>query len=122
LLQNRRSAQSVGNLGALRTLDLSGFFELTALPESVGNLGALQTLDLTVCFELTALPESVGNLGALHTLDLAGCDKLTSLPASISQLTQLDETSRDHVEAVLRGAPTAVLAVCAGPYSVPRVI
>jgi hypothetical protein len=60
-----------------------------------------------LCYQLAALPESVGNLGALRTLDLIRCFNLKSLPASISQLTQLDETSRKHVEAILRGAPTA---------------
>ncbi len=38
---------------------------LTALPESVGNLGALQTLDLTDCKRLTALPASVLQLTQL---------------------------------------------------------
>ncbi len=84
-----------------------------ALPESVGNLGALQMLDLSKCQNLTApglpaLPESVGNLGALQTLGLSGCSKLKTLPASISQLTQLDEDSRWHVEARLRGALTTL--------------
>ena len=82
--------------------------ELTALPESVGNLSALHTLDLSYCSKLTALPESVGNLGALQTLHLFRCKNLKLLPASISQLTQLDEASRKSVEAILRGAPTAL--------------
>ena len=95
---------------------------MTVVPDSVGKFTALRSLNLMYCNELTALPESVGNLGALHTLVLSGCEKLKTLPASISLLTQLDKHSRKHVEAILRGALTAVLAVCAGPYSVPRVV
>ena len=49
-----------------------------------------------------------GNLGALLTLNLTDCTKLKALPASISQLTQLDEASRKRVEAILRGAFTAM--------------
>ncbi len=92
--------ESVGSLRALLTLDLSGCDKLAALPESVGNLGALHTLDLSFCEKLAALPESVGNLGALHTLDLTHCLKLKMLPASICLLTQLDEASREQVEAI----------------------
>ena len=100
--------ESVGKFTALCTLKLLGCKKLTALPESVGNLGALLTLDLKDCSNLTALPESVGNLGALQTLNLSSCPKLKTLPATISQLKQLDEASRGHVEAILRGAPTAL--------------
>jgi hypothetical protein len=49
-----------------------------------------------------------GNLGALLTLDLRGCEQPKTLPASISQLKQLDGRSRKLVEAILRGAPTAL--------------
>jgi hypothetical protein len=87
---------------------------MTVVPESVGKFTALRTLNLSDCWELTALPESVGNLGALQTLDLSDCWKLKTLPASISQLTQLDEASREHVSAIERGALTAL--PCAGEY------
>jgi hypothetical protein len=100
--------ESVGNLSVLQTLDLTDCTRLKSLPASVGNLGALYTLNLQRCEKLTALPESVGNLGALHTLGLSECSKLKTLPATISQLTQLDFDSREEVEAILRGAPTAL--------------
>ena len=100
--------EAVGKFTALRTLMLSGCEKLAVLPESAGNLGALLTLNLDWCSKLTALPESVGNLGALHTLDLSGCRMLKTLPASITQLSQLDEASRERVEAILRGALTAL--------------
>ncbi len=61
----RQAARSVGNFGALQTLNLSGCTKLATLPESLGNLTALQTLDLFGCTNLATLPESVGNLGAL---------------------------------------------------------
>jgi hypothetical protein len=54
---------------------------MTVVPESRGNLGALRTPDLSCCRKLAALPESVGNLGALQTLDLDNCYKLKTLPA-----------------------------------------
>ena len=54
---------------------------------------------------MTVVPESFGNLGALLTLNLTDCTKLKTLPASISQL---DEASRKRVEAILRGALTAM--------------
>ena len=60
------------------------------------------------CENLAALPESVGNVGTLHMLWLKDSDNLKALPASISQLTQLDEASRERVEAILRGALTAL--------------
>ena len=72
------------------------------------NLGALRTLNLSYCEKLTALPASVGNLGALQTLNFSYCSHLTTLPASILQLTQLDEDSREQVEAILRGALAAL--------------
>jgi Leucine-rich repeat (LRR) protein len=43
---------------------------LTGLPESLGQLAALTTLDLSWCRALTGLPESLGQLAALTTLDL----------------------------------------------------
>ena len=91
----------------LQHLELSGA-RMTEVPESVGKFTALRTLKLTRCKKLTALPESVGDLGALQTLDLTGCTNLRTLPASISLLTQLDEASREQVEAILRGAPTTL--------------
>jgi hypothetical protein len=78
------------------------------VPESLGKFTALRTLKLSGREWLTALPKSVGDLGALQTLDLSGCTNLRTLPTSILQLTQLDEDSRERVEARLRGAPTTL--------------
>jgi Leucine-rich repeat (LRR) protein len=44
---------------------------LTGLPESLGQLAALTTLNLSRCRALTGLPESLGQLAALTTLDLS---------------------------------------------------
>jgi Leucine-rich repeat (LRR) protein len=49
---------------------------LTGLPESLGQLAALTTLDLSGCDALTGLPESLGQLAALTTLDLSGCRRV----------------------------------------------
>jgi internalin A len=78
--------ESVGNLTALTTLDLSGN-QLTAVPEPVGNLTALTWLDLSGN-QLTAVPESVGNLTALTWLDLSG-NQLIAVPESVGNLTAL---------------------------------
>ena len=39
--------------------------KLAALPESVGNLGALRTLGLTCCFKLKTLPATISQLTQL---------------------------------------------------------
>jgi hypothetical protein len=73
-------------LAALRASPPTDRFAVSAplddATASVGNLGALLTLNLFGCANLTALPESVGDLGALQTLDLSGCSNLKTLPAS----------------------------------------
>jgi hypothetical protein len=54
---------------------------LTGLPESLGQLAALTTLDLSWCRALTGLPESLGQLAALTTLDLSDCDRADEIAA-----------------------------------------
>jgi leucine-rich repeat protein SHOC2 len=49
---------------------------LTVLPESLGQLAALTTLNLSWCLALTALPESLGQLAALTTLDLSAVSRV----------------------------------------------
>ena len=46
-------------------MDLESCWDLTALPESVGNLGALHTLNLSSCAKLTTLPASISLLTQL---------------------------------------------------------
>ena len=81
--------ESLGQLTALATLTGRGNGALTRLPESLGGLVALETLDLCECSQLTGLPESLGRLTSLTTLDLSRCRNLHSLPESLGQLTAL---------------------------------
>ncbi|KAG5184014.1 hypothetical protein JKP88DRAFT_348536 [Tribonema minus] len=81
--------ESIGNLTALTSLDLSCCKVLSSLPPSFGNLTALTTLSMRYCERLTELPDSFGNLTALTSLSLAICERLTSLPDSFSNLTAL---------------------------------
>ena len=53
---------------------------LAALPAAIGELKALRMLDLSYCSHLVALPESIAGLDALTALRLGGCDKLTFPP------------------------------------------
>jgi Leucine-rich repeat (LRR) protein len=57
---------------------------LTSVPESLGNLTALKFLDLSGN-RLTSVPESLGNLTALRRLDLRD-NQLTVLPQRLADL------------------------------------
>jgi len=78
--------ESLGQLAALTTLNLSGCGALTGLPESLGQLAALTTLNLNGCGALTGLSDSLGMLSALAMLDLCRCDRVTRLPLSFAFL------------------------------------
>eukprot|EP00878_Enallax_costatus_P021924 GHUV01023236.1.p1 GENE.GHUV01023236.1~~GHUV01023236.1.p1 ORF type:complete len:438 (+),score=86.99 GHUV01023236.1:157-1314(+) len=86
-----KSPESLGQLTALRMLDLSGCYKLQSLPNSLGQLTALQVLHLNACAALTSLPESVGQLTALQVLHLFACGALMYLPESFGGLTALKE-------------------------------
>lgn len=80
---------SVGELTALITLDLSNCTELTLVPDTIGKLTALTTLKCMGCTNLSRLPEGIGNLCELKTLSLGGCEKLTTLPHRLGDLRAL---------------------------------
>jgi Leucine-rich repeat (LRR) protein len=46
---------------------------LKKLPSSIGQLNALKELNLNGCSNLKELPSSIGQLNALKKLDLNGC-------------------------------------------------
>jgi hypothetical protein len=81
--------ESIDNLTALTTLDISDCTGLTSLPQSIGNLTVLRHLNLRAAYSLTSLPESIGELAFLTTIYLHSCYSLTSLPESIGSLTAL---------------------------------
>jgi hypothetical protein len=74
--------KSLGNLTALRYLDLGGN-QLTTVPKSLGNLTALTDLDLGGN-QLTTVPKSLGNLTTLSRLDLND-NQLTAIPRRLAE-------------------------------------
>ncbi|XP_021834132.1 protein SUPPRESSOR OF npr1-1, CONSTITUTIVE 1-like [Prunus avium] len=63
----------------LEFLNLSGT-AVKELPPSIGNLVALRKLDLHVCKNLEVVPNSIYNLSNLKTLRFDGCSELKKLP------------------------------------------
>ncbi|KAG4977427.1 hypothetical protein JHK86_036901 [Glycine max] len=72
----------------LRVLSLSGYSNLTELPDSVGNLKYLHSLDLSNT-DIEKLPESTCSLYNLQILKLNGCRHLKELPSNLHKLTDL---------------------------------
>ncbi|KAI5350496.1 hypothetical protein L3X38_003387 [Prunus dulcis] len=73
----------------LMLLNLTGCFNLTAIPDLSGN-GALEKLILEHCTGLTKLHNSIGNLQTLVHLNLRQCSNLIQLPNDVSGLTKLE--------------------------------
>ncbi|VVA24110.1 PREDICTED: TMV resistance [Prunus dulcis] len=73
----------------LMLLNLTGCFNLTAIPDLSGN-GALEKLILEHCTGLTKLHNSIGNLQTLVHLNLRECSNLIQLPNDVSGLTKLE--------------------------------
>jgi disease resistance protein RPS2 len=71
------------NMQELKYLQICANEELQHLPESIGGLGSLQHLDVSGCWALEQLPESIGGLGSLQHLDISSCFALQQLPESI---------------------------------------
>jgi hypothetical protein len=92
--------ESFGQLWKLQCLNCRGCSQLATLPGSLGNLTALQQLNLSSCKQLTALPMSSSRLAELQLLDLGYCDKLAALPQSIGQLAKLRELHLDSCESL----------------------
>ncbi|KAG0587688.1 hypothetical protein KC19_2G183700 [Ceratodon purpureus] len=81
--------ENIKELKALTSLDLSWCSSLKELPESIKELKALTSLNLRRCSSLKELPESIKELKALTSLDLSGCSSLKELPESIKELKAL---------------------------------
>ena len=78
-----RFLENIWQLTGLKTLEISGFPNITTLPENIGTLENLQTLYITSCQKLSSLPESLAYLKNLKRFYVASCENL-----SISQAIQ----------------------------------
>lgn len=100
-------AASFSNITSLKVLDLSCTL-IESLPTSVGQLGELQFLNLTGCYLLKELPESICGLSRLQFLNLQSCESLVSLPDKIGDLQSLkhlnfDTYDKDRSTVIPRG-------------------
>ncbi|XP_045790417.1 putative disease resistance RPP13-like protein 1 [Trifolium pratense] len=78
----------IPTLRRLRVLSLSGYRNITILPDSIGSLGQLRYLDLSNT-RIESLPDTTCNLCNLQTLILSYCYHLVELPVHIGKLINL---------------------------------
>jgi hypothetical protein len=81
--------KNLGQLSQLSSLGLGGCRRLKQLPHSLSQLATLRSLDLRGCMDLQQLPDSLGQLSALRSLNLGGCSSLQQLPDNLGQLLAL---------------------------------
>ncbi|XP_016752367.1 receptor-like protein 43 [Gossypium hirsutum] len=91
---------SVGNLQALKYLDLSGNSFFQRFSVSITNLSSLEYLIISEANMCGGLPDSMGNLESLKFLDLSSNELSGQIPLSILNLTQLEylEIARNSLE------------------------
>ncbi|KAH0978140.1 hypothetical protein GBA52_027859 [Prunus armeniaca] len=82
----------------LEFLNLSGT-SVKELPTSIGNLVALRELDLHNCKNLEVVPDELFCLTSLQVLNLSGTE-IKSLPASIKQAAQLSRMFLDSCKSL----------------------
>jgi len=78
----------IPTLRRLRVLSLSGYKNITMLPDSIGSLVQLRYLDLSNT-SIERLPDTTCNLFNLQTLILSYCYHLVELPVHIGKLINL---------------------------------
>ncbi|KAI9126312.1 hypothetical protein K1719_002733 [Acacia pycnantha] len=80
----------------LEKIVLENCLKLSRIHESVGNLAALRDLNLTRCRELNELPNGISWLKNLESLCISECSKLKSLPENMVNLKSLRKLLADH--------------------------
>ncbi|KAI8012627.1 hypothetical protein LOK49_LG06G01614 [Camellia lanceoleosa] len=65
--------EALHHVPGLRSLSISGYQELTSLPEWSGNLMSLQSLCIWDCLKIPSLLHSFQSLTKLQTLSICGC-------------------------------------------------
>ena len=79
----------VGDLSALKTLDLSSNSLTGHIPSKIGDLSALKTLDLSSNSLTGAIPSKLGDLFGLESLLLSSNSLSGQIPESFNGLTKL---------------------------------
>ena len=80
--------ENLGNLKALKELDLSGT-TIKEFPSSIEGLTSLTLLTLRYCKNLVCLPSTICNLKLLECLDLFCCSNFDNLPNNLGNVKGL---------------------------------
>ncbi|RYQ81406.1 hypothetical protein Ahy_Scaffold1g107330 isoform B [Arachis hypogaea] len=79
------------NMQHVKTLRISDFPKLKALPHELSSLSSLQKLEIILCNELESFSENVlQGLCSLQSLKIHSCKKLRSLSEGVGHLTRLE--------------------------------
>lgn len=108
--------RELGQLRALKRLDLSFNRELSALPAEVGQLQRLESLNLRAT-RLSSLPDELGQLPCLRFLSLEA-SAMTSVPPCLFHLKSLrtldfyaPAIAREHLDALGRALPDCAIGI-----------
>ncbi|KAI5441709.1 putative disease resistance RPP13-like protein 1 [Lathyrus oleraceus] len=98
----------IPTLRRLRVLSLSGYRNITVLPDSLGSLVQLRYLDLSNT-RIESLPDTTCNLCNLQTLILSYCYHLAELPLHIGKLVNLRHLNISWT--IIKEMPMDILAL-----------
>ena len=107
-LKLHKMQENLGNLKALKELDMSGT-GIRDLPLSMEQLIGLIKLDLTNCKNLSSLPRVICSLTSLKTLTLSGCLKLDNMPMNLGNLEGLEKL--DVSGTAIREPPSSIFSL-----------
>jgi Leucine-rich repeat (LRR) protein len=87
---------TIGELQALKQLELLSFFRVESLPDSLKSLKSLERLKLHGFERLAFLPKTLGELRGLKLLELSSCTDLRGLPDTIVGISALEKLAIFH--------------------------